>query len=42
MIFALVFSMLFWVLSEAFQFDWFFVLGIISFVGVTLFTVVFL
>lgn len=41
MMFALSFSMVFWVLSEAYEIKWLFVLGLILFVGVIVFALIY-
>ena len=42
MMFALAFSMILWVLSEVYGLDWLFVAGLILFIFITLFMVVYM
>lgn len=42
MMFALAFSMILWVLSEVYGIDWLFVAGLILFIFITLFMVVYM
>lgn len=42
MMFVLVFSMILWVLSEVYGIDWLFVAGLILFIFITLFMVVYM
>lgn len=39
--FALSFSMVFWVLSEALQIGWLFVVGLILFIGIVIFILIY-
>ncbi|EPD53744.1 hypothetical protein HMPREF1210_00567 [Paenisporosarcina sp. HGH0030] len=39
--FALSFSMVFWVLSEAYENNWLFVFGLILFIGIVVFTLIY-
>lgn len=39
MMFSLCFSMLFWVLSVAYELDWLFALGLVLFIGIIVFTI---
>lgn len=41
MMFALAFSMILWVLSEVYGIDWLFVVGLILFIFITLFMIVY-
>lgn len=41
MMFALPFSMVFWVLSEAYENNWLFVFGLILFIGIVVFTLIY-
>ncbi len=39
--FALSFSMVLWVLSEAYEINWLFVFGLILFIGIVVFTLIY-
>lgn len=41
MMFALAFSMLFWILSAAYETNWLFALGLVLFIGIVVFTVIY-
>ncbi len=41
MMFALSFSMVFWVLSEVFEKDWLFTIGLILFIGIIVFMMIY-
>ncbi|WP_368655035.1 DUF3784 domain-containing protein [Ornithinibacillus sp. 4-3] len=42
MMFALSFSMLFWVFSEIYEIDWLFVFGFVLFIGIVVFMLIYM
>lgn len=42
MTFALAFSMLFWILSLAYEINWLFVFGVVLFIGITVFMLIYI
>jgi len=42
MMFALSFSMLFWIFSVAYEMNWLFTLGLVLFIGIVIFTIIYI